>query len=257
MNQPSLSFTLERTVEICADQELVFRYFTDPARFAEWWGPGSHIDARPGGTVEIRYPNQAIARGEVVSVEPPHRIVFTYGYDDPAKPIAVGGSRVTVTLTRCALGTRVELVHAVADSATRDDHVPGWRYHLARFASVVAQERHGGVTAQVDAWLTLFGEPSVERRAADLERVTTDEVTFRDPYACVAGRDDLLAHIAASQLHMPGVTLVRDGEVAQCQGTALARWQAKAPGGQLMARGANVYQLAPDGRIAGVVGLWG
>ena len=48
---------LEREITIGAPRETVFAYFTDSERFARWWGAGSRIDPRPGGEVEIRYPN--------------------------------------------------------------------------------------------------------------------------------------------------------------------------------------------------------
>ena len=83
----ALEHVLERTVVIRARRETVFRYFTDSDRFAAWWGEGSTIDARPGGALRIRYPNGVLASGEVVEVVPPSRVVFTYGYEDPAKPV--------------------------------------------------------------------------------------------------------------------------------------------------------------------------
>lgn len=94
----NLPHHLDRSVSIRARRATVFSFFTDSARFASWWGQGSTIDARPGGAVVIRYPNGVVARGEVLEVRPPDRIVFTFGYDGDDKPIAPGSSRVTVTL---------------------------------------------------------------------------------------------------------------------------------------------------------------
>jgi hypothetical protein len=34
-------------------------------------------------------------------------------------------------------------------------------------------------------------------------------------------------------------------------------WVAKGPGGEPRGRGTGVFELAPDGRIAQVVGFWG
>ena len=73
----TLEFALEKTVLICAKRETVFRYFTDPDRWAAWWGAGSSIEARPGGAMLIRYPNGVTASGRVVEVTPPEGIVFT------------------------------------------------------------------------------------------------------------------------------------------------------------------------------------
>ena len=80
-------YTLQRTVLLCAPRETVFRYFTDSQRSAAWWGKGSEIDPHPGGRVRIVYPNGAVASGEVLEIAPPERVVFSYGYEDPTKPI--------------------------------------------------------------------------------------------------------------------------------------------------------------------------
>ena len=94
-----LPHLLARSVLIRARRATVFAFFTDSARFAAWWGPGSTIDPRPGGAVRIRYPNAAEAGGEVVEIVPGERIVFTYGYPEAGKPVPVGGSRCQTTCT--------------------------------------------------------------------------------------------------------------------------------------------------------------
>jgi uncharacterized protein YndB with AHSA1/START domain len=250
----TLDHALERTVRIAARPATVFRFFTDPARFAVWWGAGSHIDARPGGAVHIRYPNGVVASGEVVEVVPDRRIVFTYGYEDGGKPIPPGGSRVTVTLEEAARGTLLRLRHELATEGARDAHVPGWRYQLAVFANVASAEEHAGVDARVDAFFAAWAEPDAARRRETLAEVVTDGVTFRDAFACTAGLDDLVAHTGAVQMHMPGVVLRRAGNVRQCQGTAVVEWEMVSDGAA-RGRGTNVFELAPDGRIAGAVGV--
>ena len=55
---------------------------------------------------------------------------------------------------------------------------------------------------------------------------------------------------------MPGIQLRRDGMVRYCQGTALCDWIATRADGSTIGRGSNVFELAPGGRIARVVGLW-
>jgi uncharacterized protein YndB with AHSA1/START domain len=87
-----------RTLEIRAPRETVFRYLTDPVRWAAWWGEGSSVDPRPGGKVLIRYPNGATASGSVREISPPARFVFTFGNESPPGPIPSGGSTVTILL---------------------------------------------------------------------------------------------------------------------------------------------------------------
>ena len=69
--------------------------------------------------------------------------------------------------------------------------------------------------------------------------------------------DDSNAHIAASQRFMPGVDLAREGEARHCQGVAIVDWNVKGPDGNARGKGSNVFELAPDGRIARVTGIWG
>ena len=82
----------------------------------------------------------------------------------------------------------------------------------------------------------------------------TTEVTFRDAYACITGADELASHIEAARVHMP-LTLARSGEPRVCQGTALCGWTASGSDGAVKARGTNVYEFAPDGRIRSVTGF--
>jgi uncharacterized protein YndB with AHSA1/START domain len=253
----ALEHVLERTVLIRAQRETVFRYFTDSERFAAWWGAGSTIDARPGGALRIRYPNGVLASGEVLEVAAPRRIVFTYGYEDPAKPVRPGGSRVVVTLDESKDGTLLHLRHELPDAAARDQHVQGWRYQLAVFANVVTGETSAGLRQAVDAFLGAWSEKDEARRRAALAAVATEDMTFADAFSCTAGIEDLVVHLAAAQVHMPGVVLERTGEVRQCQGTAVVEWAAKGPDGAPRGRGTNVFDLAPDGRIARVIGFWG
>ena len=66
-----LAHQLDRTIVIGATPAAVFRFFTDPARWAAWWGAGSTIDPRRGGRVFVRYPDGTEAAGEVIEITPP------------------------------------------------------------------------------------------------------------------------------------------------------------------------------------------
>ena len=124
------------------------------------------------------------------------------------------------------------------------------------FANVAAREQHGGAAAVIDRYFALWSEPDGGVRGEGLAAVASEDVEFRDPYGCTRGRDDLGDHIGASQMHMPGVRLERASDVRQCQGTAVADWTAVKSDGSAAGRGTNVFDLAPDGRISRIVGLW-
>jgi uncharacterized protein YndB with AHSA1/START domain len=249
-----LPHSLARSLVIRAPRALVFRYFTDSARFARWWGEGSYIDGRVGGAVHIVYPNRVVARGTITALDAGRRVVFTYGYEDPQKPIPVGGSLVTITLHDHADGTRLELRHDLADATARDHHVPGWRFQLACFANAVADDAHAAAEGHIDAWFAAWGEREAARRRDLLVGCTTDDVRMQDRWSCLVGRTELLDHIGACLVHAPG-TIRRAGPVRQCQGLALVDWTVPDAAGVERAKGTNAVQLAADGRIAGVTGF--
>jgi uncharacterized protein YndB with AHSA1/START domain len=245
-----LTETLDRRITICARRETVFAYFTDSERFAKWWGEGSSIDPLPGGVVFIRYPNGITAKGEVVQLEPPRRIVFTY---------IIGGdvaSLVTVTLDETERGTLLHLHHAFSSAKVRDHFVQGWRYQLALFSKVAAEEEQARASDRVDAFLRAWGEPDAKTRRTLLESCATPGIVFRDAYSVTEGLDDMLQNLEAIQVFMPGMTLVRSGDVRQAHGTAIALWTAKKENGDTAGAGINVFDLSPEGRIARVVGFW-
>jgi uncharacterized protein YndB with AHSA1/START domain len=257
MNLPSeLAFAIRREVLIRAPRPDVFRYFTDSGRFARWWGEGSTIDPRAGGAVRIVYPGGVVALGEVLEIAPPERIVFTFGFEAGA-PIAPGGSRVTVTVEEEARGARVRLLHEVTDSATGEAFVQGWRYQLAVFANVVADEVHAGVAATIDRWFAAWNESDARTRLAELRSIASPGLTFSDAFSCTVGVEDLNAHVSAAKVHLPGLTIARDGSPLQCQGSAIARWTMTGPDGGPAGAGANLFELGPDGRIGRVVGFRG
>jgi uncharacterized protein YndB with AHSA1/START domain len=245
-----LTETLDRSITICARRETVFAYFTDSERFAKWWGEGSHIEPGPGGAVFIHYPNGITANGEVLEIEPPRRIVFTYVYSGDA------ASLVTITLEETEAGTLLNLHHAFSSAKVRDHFVQGWRYQLALFSKAVADEAQSDVALRVDAFLRAWGEPDGKTRRALMESCATPGIVFRDAYSVTEGLDDMLANLDAIQLFMPGMTLARSGDVRHSHGTAIAPWTAKKENGDSAGTGTNVFDLSPEGRIARVVGFW-
>ncbi len=252
----TLPHQLDRTITIRAPRETVFRFFTDNARWASWWGAGSTVDPRPAGKILIRYPDGTEAVGEVVDLRAPERIAFSFGFVS-GKPIPRGGSRVTIDLERDGDGSRLHLLHEFADASVREEFVQGWRYQLSVFANIVADEIHKDAAALADAWFAAWGESDAATREREIRRMTSPAVTLRDRFSCTDGADDLLPHLAAAHRFMPGIRLKRDGNVRHCQGVALADWIAVAADGQERARGTNVFRFGADGRIESVTGFWG
>jgi uncharacterized protein YndB with AHSA1/START domain len=246
---------LQRTIVISAERATVFRFFTDTKRFADWWGKGSSIEGRKGGAVQICYPNGVRASGEVLGIHPTDRIVFTLGYES-GKPIPPGSSRITISLKDHPEGTELTLVHDFSDAAVRDSHIQGWRYQLALFSNVAAKDQYSNVQDLVDQYFQLWNTKEADLRRERMEQLLDPQIQFQDRFSCNNGWDDLEPHLAAVHQFMPGLTIARNGEVQQCQGTAIARWITTRADGSENARGLNVFTLKPNGKISKVIGLW-
>ena len=126
---------IELQRHVRARPETLFAYFIDPAKYVTWMGVEAVLDARPGGIYRVRVPQGGYAVGEFVVVEPPRRVVFTWGWEgDPSVP--PGSSTVTITLTPTEDGTLVRLLHdGLPDSASAALHRQGWERYLERLAT--------------------------------------------------------------------------------------------------------------------------
>ena len=253
---PNLPYSLERTVLIQAPPETVFRFFQESGRWAKWWGQGSTIDAQPGGKLYIRHPGNVESAGTVLELDPPKRIVFTYGFAS-GDPIPAGSSRVTIELKPEHGATRLLLTHDLADAKVRDDHVQGWRFQLSLFANAVSDEVNANAGRYVDLWFQAWGDPSIGARQATMNEVATPGIRFQDRFSNLDGMDDVLAHLTAAQRFMPGLTMKRTGDVRHCQGMVLADWTAVGLDGKERGKGTNAFVFSPGGKIEWVTGFWG
>jgi uncharacterized protein YndB with AHSA1/START domain len=251
----TLEFSLNRTVEIRASRATVFRFFTDSLRWARWWGAGSTVDPRVGGAITIVYPTGDRASGVVREIVPDERFTFTFGYEGAGKPIAPGGSLVTITLADARGVTRLELRHDVDSVETRDHHVQGWRHQLARFADVVSDDVFGAIAEPLAAWIAAWNESDAAAVRALLDRAVVDDVRFRDANGDLYGREELAGHISAVHRFMPGLRLEARGTPRRAHDTALADWAIVTADGTARMTGTNVVRFALDGRIADVVGI--
>ncbi len=243
------AFIVRRSLVIAASREVVYRYFTDSERFARWWGAGSTIEAVVGGSYHIRYPNGSTAGGQVIELMPPERIVLSWGYDDPAQPIARGGSRVVFTLSEVPEGTLLQLAHEVDTKEIHDAHVAGWRYQLAVFAHVVNSEQHADAARLATDFLRAWNELHPASCRHLIESVAAPDIIFQSMYGCTQGIEDLVEHIGNVHKHMAGITLAPVGTARRGMSTVLSDWEGVTPAGNSVMKGTNVIQLAADGRI--------
>ena len=116
------------TEHIKAAPEVVFPYLTDPALIIKWIGVRAELDPQPGGVFLLDM-GDVVARGAYLAVEPPYRVVFSWGIPgDDALP--AGGSTVEVVLTPDGEDTMVVLTHRGLPSSFMDMHRAGSEHRL-------------------------------------------------------------------------------------------------------------------------------
>ncbi|HLE88914.1 MAG TPA: SRPBCC family protein [Candidatus Limnocylindria bacterium] len=128
-----------RMVEIQATSETLFAYFIDPDRLVRWMGISATLEPRPGGIFRLDYGDgRGVVRGEYLVVEPPTRVVFTWGWEDPEVLIQPGQSTVEVTIEQLDRSSRLTLRHTGLTGPSRLSHAEGWDWFLPRLAEAAA-----------------------------------------------------------------------------------------------------------------------
>ncbi len=146
MENNSFEFTTE--IDIEAPPELVFRFFTESDLVTRWHGTYAECDARSGGVFFLNVTGEDTKIGEFVEVDPPHRVVFTWGHEAGLDDFQPGSSTVEATFEPITSGTRVRIRHhSIPTQHHRDTHKVGWGHYLGRLAKVAA-----GNDAGVDPW---------------------------------------------------------------------------------------------------------
>ena len=137
-----------REIRIAARPEEVFSYFTDAEKLVVWKAASAELDARPGGRFRMDVTGRGdVARGEYIEIAPPHRVVFTWGWEGGDTPAPPAPSVVEVTLFPDGDGTLLRLVHRGVPEEIRSGSAEGWDHYLPRLALAA-----GGNDPGPDPW---------------------------------------------------------------------------------------------------------
>ncbi|MDT9688967.1 SRPBCC domain-containing protein [Streptomyces sp. P9(2023)] len=139
--------TVER--RIAARPETVFSFFTDRDKWLSWMGATGEFVFEPGGAYRTNVTGANVAEGRFVEIDPPKRLVFTWGWAEGGLPVPAGSSTVEITLEPTADGTLLRLLHTGLPSPEAcAAHEQGWIHYVDRLA--VGAE---GGDPGPDAWM--------------------------------------------------------------------------------------------------------
>src|SRR5438128_2514497 len=149
---PDTSTAVHVTREFPAPREEVFRAWTEPELFEQWFRlgqettPSADMDVRPGGKYKITIkqppalPGTTYLVGTYLEVVPPERLVLTWRWEQTSflKELEELESRVTVQFRDLGGSTEVSITHERLDTEElRAFNRWGWDGALERLADVV------------------------------------------------------------------------------------------------------------------------
>ena len=143
-----------RELTIAARPETVWEFLVDPDKATRWMGIEATLEPTPGGVYRVTVLPGNVASGSFVEVDPPRRLVFTWGWEPggmegPGTAAAPGSTTVEIELEPDGEGTHVRFTHRDLPSAEATaSHGHGWDHYLERLVGAAASRDPGR-----DPWL--------------------------------------------------------------------------------------------------------
>ena len=136
-----MSEAFRHQIEVAAPPEKVFPYLTRADLMLAWMGDHAVLDPRQGGQFSVDI-NGVPVRGRYLVVDPPHRLVLSWGHAGSAA-FPPGSTTVEITLTPTPTGTLLSVEHRGLPPTQARQHAIGWPHFLDRLA-VAASGRDPG-----------------------------------------------------------------------------------------------------------------
>jgi uncharacterized protein YndB with AHSA1/START domain len=158
--ETATDMSLQRQISIAASPETVWQYLVDEEKATRWMGLTASFDPRPGGVYKVEVIPGHTAHGEFVELDPPHRLVFTWGWElepgapgphsAPTHPVQPGSSTVEIELIPDGDRTTLRFSHRGLPSAEHAErHAHGWDHYLERLVTAA-----GGGDPGADPWVS-------------------------------------------------------------------------------------------------------
>lgn len=127
-------------VFIAAPPERVFAALIDSTTERKWWANTRHeSDFKPGASIHYRRNGGTDIEGEILEVDPPNRLVYTFQSYGPGPQHDEGHTKVEHILESDGAWTRLTLIHSnfKRDSAMRKSISKGWPKILSALKSTL------------------------------------------------------------------------------------------------------------------------
>jgi uncharacterized protein YndB with AHSA1/START domain len=133
------------SIHIDAPPEVVFAHLVTAEGMVSWMGQHARLQPVAGGEFAVDI-NGSLIRGEYLEVDPPHRVVVSWGMAGAAD-FPPGSSRVEFILTPTSTGTNLNLNHTGLPDTRARTHGEGWDNYLPRLQAAAR-----GIDPGPDNW---------------------------------------------------------------------------------------------------------
>ena len=133
-----MTLVIERRLELSSDIERVWKALTDPNELAKWFPDRAGLDPRPGGSGWLEWDDHGRYHIRVETVEPPHRISWSWNHGPGVEFDPEKSTLVEWTLSeREGGGTVLELRESGFPSEKEyRDNQGGWTAELGELADL-------------------------------------------------------------------------------------------------------------------------
>ncbi len=153
MDATTETTSVEREVAIAASPETIWELLVDPEKATRWMGEKATFEPRPGGLYRCEVIPGHTARGEFVELDPPRRLVYTWGWEpgeDGANSVPPGSTTIEIVLVPDGDVTTLRFIHSgLPSTEAAESHAHGWDHYVERLAIVARGDDPGP-----DPWLS-------------------------------------------------------------------------------------------------------
>jgi uncharacterized protein YndB with AHSA1/START domain len=124
--------SIERELLIEARPETVWSLLVEPSEMVRWMGCAGTVDVRPGGEYRVEVIPGHVARGSYVEIDPPRRLVYTWGWEG-SEGVPPGSTTLVFELEPRGRATLLRFRHRdLPTEGAVTSHTHGWEHYLER-----------------------------------------------------------------------------------------------------------------------------
>lgn len=131
-------------IVIAAPAEVVYRLLTTVEGLKRWIAADALVEPWPGGHLRWTHENGATMSGRFIELDPPRRLVFTYGWEGNLMGLSPGASTVEIELDEVGGSTTLRLSHRGIPPESSEDHRRGWIHFLGRLRAAAPGDAAAG-----------------------------------------------------------------------------------------------------------------